>query len=188
MAISILVRGDTALFPRPEFVRDLVSYDMMTPRAARGILDAIHWRPSIRWRVDRIHVLHPVAFAEPVPIGDEASALPLSDVAYVIEAHFEMTAAAAPEERAGQHAAMFRRRMTSERYFRAPYLGVPGCAATVSLIEGDLDLPRTMLPSAVDFGWVMHDVGSDGLLRYFHAKADRGVITVPAYDDPGLFR
>src|SRR3954451_9212014 len=60
--IRILVSGNHACFTRPEMKVERVSYDVMTPSAARGILDAIHWKPAIRWVVDRIHVLKPIRF------------------------------------------------------------------------------------------------------------------------------
>ena len=60
--IQLHVWGDYACFTRPEMKAERVSYDVMTPSAARGILDAIHWKPEIRWVVDRIHVLKPIQF------------------------------------------------------------------------------------------------------------------------------
>src|SRR5680860_27369 len=54
--------GDYACFTRPEMKVERVSYDVITPSAARGILEAIHWKPAIRWVVDRIHVLKPIRF------------------------------------------------------------------------------------------------------------------------------
>ena len=55
--IRLHVWGRNALFTRPEMKVERVSYDVMTPSAARGILEAIHWKPAIRWVIDRIHVL-----------------------------------------------------------------------------------------------------------------------------------
>lgn len=60
--IKLHVWGDYACFTRPEMKVERVSYDVITPSAARGILEAIHWKPAIRWVVDRIHVLKPVRF------------------------------------------------------------------------------------------------------------------------------
>ena len=57
-----LVSGDHACFTRPEMKVERVSYDVMTPSAARGILEAIHWKPAIRWIVEAIHVLKPIRF------------------------------------------------------------------------------------------------------------------------------
>lgn len=61
--LILQVSGDRALFARPEMSVERVSYDVITPSAARGIIDAIHWKPAIRWSIDRIHVLKPVKFA-----------------------------------------------------------------------------------------------------------------------------
>ena len=60
--IRLLVSGKWALFTRPEMKVERVSYDVMTPSAARGILEAIHWKPSIKWIVEEIHVLKPIRF------------------------------------------------------------------------------------------------------------------------------
>src|SRR5260370_8166000 len=60
--IRLRVLGKWALFTRPEMKVERVSYDVMTPSAARGILEAIHWKPSIRWIVEEIHVLKPIRF------------------------------------------------------------------------------------------------------------------------------
>ena len=58
--IRLHVWGDRACFTRPEMKVERVSYDMMTPSAARGLLEAILWKPEILWIVDRIHVLRPI--------------------------------------------------------------------------------------------------------------------------------
>ena len=60
--IRLLVSGDYACFTRPELKVERVTYDVMTPSAARGILEAIHWKPAIRWVVEKIHVLKPIRF------------------------------------------------------------------------------------------------------------------------------
>ncbi len=60
--ITLHVSGDYALFSRPEMKVERVSYDVMTPSAARGILEAIYWKPQIRWIIDEIHVLNPIRF------------------------------------------------------------------------------------------------------------------------------
>jgi CRISPR-associated protein Cas5d len=60
--IRLLVSGDHACFTRPEMKVERVSYDVMTPSAARGILEAIHWKPAIRWIIEEIHILKPIRF------------------------------------------------------------------------------------------------------------------------------
>src|SRR6516165_548038 len=125
--IRLLVSGDHACFTRPEMKVERVSYDVMTPSAARGILEAIHWKPAIRWVIDKIHVLKPIRFqsirrnevGSKAPVGKIKTAMNrgkleglhllvdkdrqqrastvLTDVAYVIEAHFELTDKADPD-------------------------------------------------------------------------------------------
>lgn len=81
--VRLRVWGDRACFSRPEMKVERVSYDVITPSAARGILEAIHWKPAIRWVVDRIHVLAPIRFetirrnevAEKIPQGNVISAM-----------------------------------------------------------------------------------------------------------------
>ena len=60
--VKLHVWGDYALFTRPEMKVERVSYEVMTPSAARNILTAIYWKPQIRWVVDYIHILKPIAF------------------------------------------------------------------------------------------------------------------------------
>lgn len=122
MAYGIAIRtwGRYACFTRPEMKVERVSYDVMTPSAARGILEAIYWKPAIRWRIERIHVLAPITFtnvrrnelAGIIPMGvvkhamndlttsvevlveenrQQRAALVLKDVDYVVEASFELT-------------------------------------------------------------------------------------------------
>jgi CRISPR-associated protein Cas5d len=118
--VKLRVWGDYACFTRPEMKVERVSYDVITPSAARGILESIYWKPSIRWRIDRIHVLKPIRFAnvrrnelmKKIPLTNvkkamkephsrletfiederqQRAGLILKDVDYVIEAHFEIT-------------------------------------------------------------------------------------------------
>jgi CRISPR-associated protein Cas5d len=60
--VRLRVWGDFACFTRPEMKVERYSYDVMTPSAARGILEAIHWKPAISWIIDEIHVLKPIRF------------------------------------------------------------------------------------------------------------------------------
>ena len=138
--VKLLVSGDFACFTRPEMKVERVSYDVMTPSAARGILEAIHWKPAIHWVVDAIHVLKPIRFQSirrnevghkaqvasikkamnSGDIGDLAlivdedrqqrAATVLVNVEYVIEAHFELTATCG---RRGQ-------RRQASRHFQSP--------------------------------------------------------------------
>lgn len=120
--IRLHVWGPRALFSRPEMKVERVSYDVITPSAARGILEAIHWKPQMLWRIERLYVLKPIRFesirrnevGSKIPAGKAASAMRagtteglalnvdedrqqrastlLRDVAYVIEARVELSA------------------------------------------------------------------------------------------------
>ena len=60
--IQVEVWGDRALFTRPELSVERVSYDVITPSAARGLIESIYWHPGLRYAIDRIHVLNPIRF------------------------------------------------------------------------------------------------------------------------------
>src|ERR1700680_2185003 len=87
--VKLLVSGERACFTRPEMKVERVSYDVMTPSAARGVLEAIHWKPAIRWVIDLIHVLKPVRFesirrnevGSKIPEGAVRSAMKAGSVA-----------------------------------------------------------------------------------------------------------
>lgn len=173
--VRLRVQGDRACFTRPEMKVERVSYDVPTPSAARGILEAIHWKPAIVWRIDRIHILNPIRFASfrRNELGARASAtlaqramqagslagLGLSaeterqqrattllvDVDYVIEAHFDMTARADGDEPA-KHLAMFRRRAAAGQCFHRPCLGTREFPADFALLAEGEPLPANKLP------------------------------------------
>lgn len=135
--VSIRVSGDFACFTRPEFKVERVSYPVITPSAARGVLEAVFWRPEIRYEIRRIGVLklggQMVILRNEIedwqgekPIVIEAkrqqrSSLILKDVAYVIEA------AVVPRPHTTdplpKYLDQFERRIARGQYFHAPYLG-----------------------------------------------------------------
>src|SRR3954452_17682460 len=144
MSVKVHVWGDFACFTRPEMKVERVSYDVITPSAARGVIEAIYWKPEIRWRIDRIHVLNPIRFtslrrnevASKVPATIVARAMRtgrgnlglyveedrqqraatiLRDVGYVIEAHFEILSG---EPNAAKHLDQFNRRARDGRCFQ----------------------------------------------------------------------
>jgi len=218
MAVRLHVWGERACFTRPEMKVERVSYDVLTPSAARGILEAIHWKPAIRWHVDRIHVLKPIRFQSirRNEVGAKASAanaatamkrgtteglgllvdenrqqratLALIDVAYVIEAHFTMTAKAGPEDTAAKHAAMFNRRASQGQCFHRPCLGTREFDAEFTLIADGEPLPASTLEADkrdADFGWILHDIdftGGRNESRFFRAVMKDSVIDVPPFD------
>ena len=173
--VRLRVWGERACFTRPEMKVERVSYDVMTPSAARGILEAIHWKPAIVWVVDRIHVLRPIRFqsfrrnevgskipaenARRVMLRDNTAGLGvlvekvrqqramtmLVDVEYVIEAHFDLTARAEADATAAKHVSMFNRRAASGQCFHRPCLGVREFAAEFNLIAEGDPLPLSLL-------------------------------------------
>lgn len=185
MSISVEVWGEYALFSRPELKTERVSYDVMTPSAARGLLDAIMWHPGLKWVVDSIHVCAPIRFtnirrnevkdtvsarkaqsvmekggelylATPESIQQRA-AMVLRDVHYVIDAHFEMTQRASPTDNPGKFQEMMRRRVEKGQFFHAPCLGVREFPANFK--------PCTQLPPCPeelkgekDLGWMLLDM------------------------------
>lgn len=210
--IKLHVWGSYACFTRPEMKVERVSYDAVTPSAARGILEAIHWKPAIRWMVDRIHVLKPIRFdtirrnevGHKVPEAkartamgrgstedlftvveedrQQRAATVLRDVAYVIEAHFELTEKAAADDTEAKHLSMFNRRAGKGQCFHRPCLGVREFPADFALVEGDL--PTSQLPPEQrnrDLGWMLHDIDyANGMTpRFFRAVMESGVIVVP---------
>ncbi|MCD2473073.1 type I-C CRISPR-associated protein Cas5c [Jiella sp. MQZ9-1] len=149
-----------------------VSYDVMTPSAARGILEAIHWKPAIRWVIDEIRVLKPIRFQSirRNEVGHKASAANakramkrgdlaglgirvdedrqqraatvLVDVAYVIGAHFVMTEKAGLQDNEGKHLDMFNRRAASGQCFHQPCLGTREFDARFELLAPGAPLPE----------------------------------------------
>ncbi len=210
MAIGVRLRvwGDYACFTRPEMKVERVSYDVMTPSAARGILEAIHWKPAIRWTIDKIHVLKPIRFdtirrnevaskAPPGTIGSamkngttthilvederqQRASLILRDVAYVIEAHFDLTAKAGPDDSAGKHLDIFNRRARQGQCFHRPCLGCREFAAHFELIEHDTPLPPSALTGERDLDWMLYDIDFQNAMtpRFYRPRMIDGVINV----------
>src|SRR6266404_8937565 len=170
--IRLLVSGKWALFTRPEMKVERVSYDVMSPSAARGILEAVHWKPSIKWIIEEIHVLKPIRFQsirrnevgakastraigaamKSGEIGDLAliiednrqqrASTVLTDVAYVIYARFALTPKAGPDDNEGKHLDTFNRRARKGQCFHQPCLGTREFPARFELIETDAPTPK----------------------------------------------
>lgn len=189
--IKLKIWGERACFTRPEMKVERVSYDVITPSAARGILEAIHWKPAIRWYIDRIHVLKPIRFESirrnevggKISTATVRSALKkgtlaglgnavdedrqqraatvLRDVAYVIEAHFRLTDRAGPDDSEGKHLDIFNRRARKGQCFHQPCMGVREFPAAFALVEGDAQLQNGELAGERDLGWMLHDIDFD---------------------------
>jgi CRISPR-associated protein Cas5d len=210
--IRLHVWGDRACFTRPEMKVERVSYDVITPSAARGILEAILWKPQIRWVIDRIHVLKPIRFqsfrrnevgarisavnaeramraGSTAGLGlvvednrQQRAATLLVDVAYVIEAHFELTAKAGADDTPAKYFSMFNRRAASGQCFHRPCLGTREFPADFKLLSEGAELPASTLAAAEgdkDLGWMVFDDHYSGMqAKFFRARLTDGVIDV----------
>jgi CRISPR-associated protein Cas5d len=189
--VRLRISGEFACFTRPEMKVERVSYDVMTPSAARGILEAIYWKPAIRWIVEAIEVLRPirvqsirrneVGHKAPIAsirkamrsgdIGDLAliveddrqqrAATVLVDVAYVIRARFEATAKAGPDDNEGKHLDSFNRRARKGQCFHQPCLGTREFPAKFRLIEPG-EPPPTTISDTRDLGFMLYDIDYAG--------------------------
>ncbi len=185
--IAIRVRGDYALFTRPEMKVERVSYDVITPSAARGIIEAIYWKPAIRWVIDKIHVLNEIEYTnirrnevsvkvlesdvrkrmkgnkEPFFLSSndtrqQRAAMVLKNVDYVIEAHFEMVSEkAGAEDTPEKHYNMVLRRLRNGQYYSPPCLGTREFGARVELVEVG-EIPRSKLHGSQNLGWMLYDM------------------------------
>jgi len=198
--IVIRVRGDYALFTRPEMKVERVSYDVMTPSAARGIIEAVYWKPAIRWVIDKIHVLNEIEFTNirrnevsekmsekkdylatnDVRVRQQRAAMVLKNVDYVIEAHFEIVPEKATQEDTEEkHYNMALRRLRKGQYFHAPCLGTREFGAKVELIE-EGEIPKSPLTGTRDLGWMLYDLDftdpKDIIPKFFKAEMRDGVI------------
>lgn len=185
--ITIRVQGDYALFTRPEMKVERVSYDVITPSAARGIIESIYWKPAIRWVMDKIHVLNEIEFTnirrnevsektstseaerrmkgatEPFYLDatdarQQRAALVLKNVDYLIEAHFDLVPEkAGPDDSVQKHYNIVLRRLRKGQHHHAPYLGTREFGARVELVEDGM-MPRSSLVGLRDLGWMLYDL------------------------------
>ena len=206
--LSIRVSGPLACFTNPALKVERFSYDVMTPSAARGVLEAVCWKPAIVWRIDRIKVLKPIdriairrnevnsrvstdgaiswmqGDTSPTDFfADEDRAqrnmVALRDVDYVIEAHFELTAKATENDNVRKFEDMFRRRVEKGQCFQTPYLGCRELVAQFCPAEGH---PEPIQETRA-LGRMLHDIefGPPQRPFFFEAKLENGVVSVPPW-------
>jgi CRISPR-associated protein Cas5d len=199
------VWGEFALFTRPEMKVERVSYEIMTPAAARGLLEAILWRRAMRWIVERIDRLAPVAYvrfrrnevslkASPArhaivvddpDVRQQRAALVLRNPAYLIHAQIALTEEAGLDDTVAKFTCMFERRATSGQCFKQPCLGTREFAASFRLLaddEPDLPADRTGNPAP---GWMFHDFDwrvRPPVPRFFNPKIKAGRMIVPPFE------
>jgi CRISPR-associated protein Cas5d len=197
-----------------------MSYDALTPSAARGILEAIHWKPAICWVVDSIHVLQPIrtqtirrneveykaSYAKlksAMRRGDlggvqllvdedrqQRAATVLIRPAYVIEAHFELTAKAGPEDTEGKYLDIFNRRAARGQCFHQPYMGAREFPVDFRLIPSG-EPPPPPIAEDRDLGLMLWDIDHAAPGRpsmFFHARMRAGVIDIPQPGSPKVLR
>ncbi len=206
MAIKVEVWGDYAAFNRPELKIERVSYEVMTPSAARGILEAVYWHPGLRWIIDRIYVCNPIKMTnirrnevkskvnaksvKSVMQGSKSelylcttddiqqrAALVLQDVRYIIEAHFEMTSKANETDNPGKFQDIMKRRLKKGQCFHVPYLGVREFPAKFALYE-EKEV-KTALTGEKDLGYMLFDLEYQKESiepMFFHAILKDGVL------------
>lgn len=203
----IRISGPLAIFTRPELKVERISYPVITPSAARGCLEAVFWKPAIAWRIHRIAVLNPIHWTSfrrnevsnrqtvpkesvikdggvaPSQFADEDRAqrntIALRDVAYVIDASFDITDKAGPGETSGKFASMFKRRLEKGQHFHQPYLGCRECIADVEPASDD-DVP---IAEDRDLGLMLFDIDFSRPKRrplFYQATMKQGVIEVPS--------
>ncbi len=186
MAIQVEVWGEYACFSRSEFKTERCSYDIMTPSAARGLLESIFWHPGLKWIIDRIHVCEPIRFtnirrnevkdtisgrkvrtvmekgqgelylATPESIQQRA-AMVLRDVHYVIDAHFDLTENAAPSDSAGKFQDIIKRRLERGQCYSMPYFGTREFPAHFQRCTALPPCPDE-LKGTRDLGWMLWDM------------------------------
>lgn len=181
--IGLRIWGKYACFTRPEGKVERLSYEVITPSAARGILEAIYWKPQVRWVVERIHVYNEPQFtnlrrnevaskasasnAKQAMNGtyqgtlalyadedrQQRAATILRDVEYIIEARFELLDHSEP---VAKHYNMFKRRAEKGQCFHRPYLGNREFACDFEWVEGPV--PPSPLVGKRDLGRMLNDL------------------------------
>jgi CRISPR-associated protein Cas5 subtype I-C len=214
--VTLRVSGDYALFTRPEMKAERVSYDVITPSAARGVLEAVYWHPGLRWEIDRITVLNPILFdsirrnelKSKIPYGTvktamkggaadlhqyitedrtQRASLLLRDVAYIIDAHFVLTAKSVPTDNEGKFLDCFNRRAKNGQCYHQPYLGCREFPAKFEPVESDSERSGYYAGEELhDLGYMLLDIDYGGdeksptfTPKFFRAEMKRGVISVP---------
>lgn len=205
MSIRIEVWGPYACFSRPEMKTERVSYDVITPSAARGLIEAIYWHPGMKYHIDKIHVLNPIRFTtirrnevkstvlasnaraamkagRPLALYtpediQQRAAMVLQDVHYVIEAHFTLTEKAAPGDNAGKFQDILRRRLTRGQFYHQPCFGCREFPAHFREWPAD-EIPA--LPVTQDLGYMLYDLDysnpRDIRSQFFRARMVNGVL------------
>ena len=200
--LAVKVWGRMACFTRPENKVERVSYPIMTPSAARGVLEAIFWKPEFTYRVREIAVLSPIRFtsmlrnevsskasrnADSISITDDRqqrnSLLLCSSekepLTYVIRA--DVVVKAGVEEQPAKYRDQFRRRVERGQCHHRPYMGCREFSCNFAPTTGN----EKPLACDADLGLMLFDIafGSNpnapNIPLFFNAKLEAGVLRVP---------
>jgi len=195
--LEVKVWGDWACFTRPENKAERVSYDVMTPSAARGVLEAIFWKPEFRWQVREIWVLKPIRHFSILrnEVKSVASvratrgwenndghyhadldrtqrhSLLLKDVSYLIRAEIDLASHAT--DPVFKYSDQFRRRVQRGQCHHTPYLGTREFSAYFALPDGN----ETPIPITDDLGRILFDIS--------YAKEKDGPVLFAQHDATG---
>lgn len=201
--MKLKVWGDLACFTRPEMKVERVSYPVMTPSAARGVLEAIFWKPEFQWRVREIAVLRPIRhysiLRNEVNSGTVVSSahegkpffaeedraqrhtLALRDVAYLVDA--EIVVHPEVPYPVKKYQEMFLRRLQQGQCFHRPCLGCREFAASFAAPDGS----EQPIELDDDLGLMLFDLDYDpgksgrGKPRFFHARLEHGILRIPSH-------
>jgi CRISPR-associated protein Cas5d len=196
-------------FTRPEMKVERVSYEAMTPAAARGILESILWKPAIEWQIHAIEILAPIRWVSftrneiqsKATIGmrpivadrdrTQRHTLALRDVDYVIRASFSLSYRATQNDSLRKFEEIFERRLVRGQHFNIPYLGCrefPAAIEAARTMRSPVQLNRSLGWMFYDFDWSgfgvhrqSHHLSSVcGRALFFEAQLQGGVIDVPS--------
>ena len=206
--VQLEVWGKYALFSRPELSVERVSYDVITPSAARGIIEAIYWHPGLKYKINKIYVLNPIKFASvrrnevknkalasdarrammgqgkdisvaAAPQIVQRSSLLLQDVHYVIEAEFSMTKNAAPSDSPAKFTSILNRRMEKGQCYHTPCFGCREFPVNFRPWAGG---PIPTIDETRDLGLMAYDFDYTDpeapVAMFFRAKMEHGTIDV----------
>ncbi|MFI3282547.1 MAG: type I-C CRISPR-associated protein Cas5c [Rikenellaceae bacterium] len=201
---TIEVSGKNALFTRPEFKVERMSYEVITPSAARAIFEAIYWKPAVKWTIKEISVINPISFAhfkrcETAAVAHTGkteiiaekcrqlrSSVVLRDVKYIINAELKLSeewlleSEESIEKELAKHCAMFRRRAQRGQCFTQPYLGCREFSADWRYVtEAEKQQPINVTK---DLGRMLYDMDfTDPKYPkpiFFNAQLTNGVIII----------
>jgi len=209
--IQLEAWGKYALFSRPEMKTERVTYDMITPSAARGLIEAVYWHPGLKWCIDQIRVCNPIRFTnirrnevsqrvsasnarevmngknKPLYLNvseaiQQRASLVLTDVHYIIGAHFAMTDKASASDTPEKFYAMTCERLKAGKTFMQPYFGCREFPANVKLFTGEPPSCPEGLEGTRDLGYMLYDMDysdpEDIRPTFFRATLKDGVLTL----------